>query len=77
MCVEHLVPPMVEWWATMQSAEWTRELAAAVVAGVDDELDGIDRTMGDEREQLLEQLVVAKARTRHLPHVVPTGGPDQ
>jgi len=76
--LEHLGPPMVEWWATMQSAEWTPALRAAVVAGVDDELDGIDqRAMGDERDQLLEQLVVAKARTHHLPHVVPTGGPDR
>ena len=71
--LEHLGPPMVEWWATMQSAEWTPELRAAVVAGVDDELDGIDqRAMADERDQLLEQLVVAKARTNHLP-----GGPDR
>ena len=76
--LEHLGPPMVEWWETMQSAEWTPELRAAVVAGVDDELDGIDqRQMGDERDQLLEQLVVAKARTSHLPHVKPTGGPDR
>ncbi|MET0663102.1 MAG: 3-hydroxyacyl-CoA dehydrogenase NAD-binding domain-containing protein [Ilumatobacteraceae bacterium] len=73
--LEHLGPPMVEWWATMESAEWTPELRAAVVAGVDEELDGIDqRGMGDERDQLLEELVVAKARSRHLPHVVPTGG---
>jgi len=69
---------MVEWWATMQSAEWTPELRAAVVAGVDDELDGIDqREMGDERDQLLEELVVAKARMRHLPHADPTGGHHQ
>lgn len=76
--LEHLGPPMVEWWETMRSAEWTPELRAAVVAGVDDELDGIDqRGMGDERDQLLEQLVVAKARTHHLPHVNPTGGHHQ
>ena len=68
--LEHLGPPMVEWWATMEAAEWTPELRAAVVAGVDGELDGIDqRAMADERDRLLEQLVVAKARAHHLPHI--------
>jgi 3-hydroxyacyl-CoA dehydrogenase len=76
--LEHLGPPMVEWWATMEAAEWTPELRAAVVAGVDDELDGIDqRVMADERDRLLEQLVVAKARAQHLPHVTTNGGTDR
>lgn len=66
--LEHLGPPMVEWWATLQSAEWTPELRAAVVAGVDAELAGIDQErMLDERDRLLEQLVVAKAAADHLP----------
>ncbi len=65
--LEHLGPPMVEWWETLRSAEWTTELRAAVVAGVDDELDGIDQhEMLDARDRLLEQLVVAKA-AEHLP----------
>jgi len=49
-----------------------------VVAGVDGELDGIDqRAMADERDQLLEQLVVAKARAQHLPHITTNGGTDR
>jgi len=76
--LEHLGPPMVEWWATMEAAEWTPELRAAVVAGVDGELDGIDqRAMADERDRLLEQLVVAKARAQHLPHITTNGGTDR
>ena len=71
--LEHLGPPMVEWWTTFRSADWTTELKATLVAQMDDELAGIDqRRMLDERDRLLEQLVVAKAAAEHLP-----GGPDQ
>lgn len=66
--VEHLGPPMVAWWDTMQTPAWTDELKAAVVAGVESELTGVDETaMADERDRLLEQLIVAKAAARHLP----------
>jgi carnitine 3-dehydrogenase len=66
--LEHLGPPMVAWWDTLRSAEWTPELRAAVEAGVDDELDGIDQEqMLEQRDRLLEQLVVAKAAADHLP----------
>lgn len=66
--LEHLGPPMVEWWATMRTPEWTAALQAAVVAGVADELADIDQhDMSDERDRLLEQLVVAKARADNLP----------
>jgi 3-hydroxyacyl-CoA dehydrogenase len=66
--LEHLGPPMVEWWETLRAAAWTPELKAAVVAGVDAELDGIDQDrMLDERDRLLEQLVVAKAAAHDLP----------
>lgn len=66
--VEHLGPPMVEWWQTMQTPAWTAELKAAVVAGVEAELDGVDQpAMADERDRLLEQLIVAKAHARGLP----------
>jgi len=66
--LEHLGPPMVEWWAAFRSPEWTAELRSAVVAGVDDELEDIDQhAMVDERDQLLEELVVAKAGSSHLP----------
>ena len=68
--LEHLGPPMVEWWETLRTAEWTPELKAALVAGMDAELAGIDQhAMSDERDRLLEQLVVAKAAATHLPGV--------
>jgi 3-hydroxyacyl-CoA dehydrogenase len=66
--LEHLGPPMVEWWETLRSAEWTPELRATVVAGVDDELRGVDQDrMVEQRDRLLEQLVVAKAANPDLP----------
>jgi 3-hydroxyacyl-CoA dehydrogenase len=66
--LDHLGPPMVEWWETLRTATWTPELKAAVVAGVDAELAGIDQDrMLDERDRLLEQLVVAKATAHDLP----------
>ena len=71
--LDHLGPPMVEWWTTFQAPEWTPELKAALVAGMDAELDGIDQgAMLDERDRLLEQLVVAKTAAEHLP-----GGPQR
>ena len=66
--LEHLGPPMVEWWATLRTAAWTDELKAAIIAGVDDELDGIDQDrMLESRDQLLEHLVVAKSAATDLP----------
>jgi carnitine 3-dehydrogenase len=68
--LEHLGPPMVEWWKTFRTADWTPELKATLVAGMDAELAGIDqREMLDERDRLLERLVVAKAAAKHLPGV--------
>jgi carnitine 3-dehydrogenase len=66
--LEHLGPPMVAWWETFESAKWTPELKASLVSGMNDELAGIDQDqMLEERDRLLEQLVVAKAKTKHLP----------
>jgi 3-hydroxyisobutyrate dehydrogenase-like beta-hydroxyacid dehydrogenase len=46
----------------------TPELQAGVVAGMNDELRGIDQhAMLDESDRLLEQLVVAKTAAKHLP----------
>ncbi len=68
--LEHLGPPMVAWWETFESAKWTPELRASLVAGVDSELAGIDQDrMLEDRDRLLEQIVVAKAAAKHLPGV--------
>jgi 3-hydroxyacyl-CoA dehydrogenase len=67
--MEHLGPPMVAWWETLESAAWTPDLKAKVIAGVDAELASIDqRQMVDERDTLLEQLLIAKAKALNLPH---------
>jgi carnitine 3-dehydrogenase len=66
--LEHLGPPMVAWWETFESPAWTAELKAAVIAGVDAELAGIDQTaMVDERDPLLQRLLIAKSASPHLP----------
>lgn len=66
--LEHLGPPMVEWWQTLQEPEWTESLKETLVAGMDDELAGIDQVgMVHDRDRLLEQLLSAKADAEHLP----------
>lgn len=66
--MEHLGPPMADWWETMETPMWGDELAAKVVGGVDDALDGFDQTaVRDARDRLLEQLLRAKAATDDLP----------
>ena len=67
--LEHLGPPMVEWWETFETPEWTDALKATLIAGVDDELAGIDRVeMVRERDALLEQILAGKARSVNLPN---------
>lgn len=66
--LEHLGPPMVAWWDTLLTPAWTSELKAKVIAGVDDELSTVDqRLMVDERDALLERLLIAKAQATNLP----------
>jgi 3-hydroxyacyl-CoA dehydrogenase len=66
--LDHLGPPMVEWWRSFETPAWTDELKAAVVAGVDDELADTDRqAVVAERDALLLDLLAAKRGARHLP----------
>jgi 3-hydroxyacyl-CoA dehydrogenase len=66
--LEHLGPPMVDWWETLQTPAWTESLKAKVAAGVDDELTGLDQAeMLAQRDRLLEQLLVAKSGADQLP----------
>lgn len=70
--LEHLGPPMVEWWDTFETPVLTDDLKQKLVAGVDDELADIDRVeMVRERDALLEQLLAGKAMTRNLPNERP------
>jgi carnitine 3-dehydrogenase len=66
--LEHLGPPRVEWWHSFQTPDLTPELTAMLVDGVDDELIGIETDgMLRERDELLEQLLVAKSRCNNIP----------
>lgn len=66
--LEHLGPPMVEWWKTLGHPDWTEDLKTALVEGVDFELEGIDqRALVDDRDMLLELLLKAKAGALNLP----------
>ncbi|WP_028659864.1 3-hydroxyacyl-CoA dehydrogenase NAD-binding domain-containing protein [Nocardioides insulae] len=38
----HLGPPMVEWWDDLGSPEFSEDLVSTLVAGVDEEMDGVD-----------------------------------
>jgi len=66
--LEHLGPPMVEWWQSFETPDLTPELAALLVDGVDDELRGVEEdAMVRERDALLEQLLIAKAHCTNFP----------
>ena len=59
--LEHLGPPMVQWWNTLTQPELTPELIATVAEQMGDELDG--RTAADlERER--DRLLVDALRKR-------------
>jgi carnitine 3-dehydrogenase len=66
--LEHLGPPMEDWWQAMTTPRLSPELTAAAVSGVEDELASVDQdAMVAERDALLIDLLAAKAAARHLP----------
>jgi 3-hydroxyacyl-CoA dehydrogenase len=65
--IEHLGPPMVAWWNDLRQPDLTPELASRLVAGVNDELAGIDEAkLVQHRDAVLNALLTAK-RQAHLP----------
>ncbi|MFD8594313.1 3-hydroxyacyl-CoA dehydrogenase NAD-binding domain-containing protein [Kitasatospora sp. NPDC059646] len=65
--LEHLGPPMEEWWADLGAPRLTPELARAIADGVRDELAGTaEADLVAERDALLTLLLDAKNRTEHL-----------
>jgi carnitine 3-dehydrogenase len=60
--LEHLGPPMVEWWADLGSPELTPELVATLVAGVREELAGREEAVLAMRDEALRELLATKAR---------------
>ncbi|MFG2913085.1 3-hydroxyacyl-CoA dehydrogenase NAD-binding domain-containing protein [Kitasatospora sp. NPDC048298] len=65
--LEHLGPPMEEWWADLGAPRLTPELTRAITEGVSDELAGTaEADLVAERDALLSLLLDAKNRTDHL-----------
>ena len=60
--LEHLGPPMVEWWEDLGSPELTPELVDALVAGVHEELGGREDEVMAARDQALRELLETKRR---------------
>lgn len=61
--LEHLGPPTERWWRDLRSVTLTADLAARLVAGVDDELGDVSRAeLVARRDAVLTALLAAKAR---------------
>jgi 3-hydroxyacyl-CoA dehydrogenase len=61
--LEHLGPPTEAWWRDLGRVTHTPELVAKIVAGVAEELEGIDREeLVARRDAVLTTLLAAKAR---------------
>jgi 3-hydroxyacyl-CoA dehydrogenase len=64
----HLGPPTQELMDDLGAPQLTPALAAALVAGVDEELAGLDMaTLAAQRDALLVGLLTAKSSTKGLP----------
>jgi len=62
--LEHLGPPTERWWRDLGQVTHTPELKAKIVAGVDEELAGVDPAeLVARRDTVLNALLAAKART--------------
>jgi carnitine 3-dehydrogenase len=62
--LEHLGPPTEKWWRDLGQVTLTPELVAKLVAGVDEELAGVDPAeLAARRDVVLNALLAAKAQT--------------
>ena len=62
--LEHLGPPTEAWWRDLRQVTLTPELVAEIVAGVEEELAGVDPAeLVARRDAVLTALLAAKART--------------
>ena len=60
--LEHLGPPMVDWWADLGEPELTPELTAQLVDGVTEELAGREHDVLARRDRALGELLALKQR---------------
>jgi carnitine 3-dehydrogenase len=66
--LEHLGPPAQVWMDDLGTPHLTPELTALLVAGVDEELAGVDQSrMVEERDELLVQLLEHKRQRPLVP----------
>ncbi|MBZ5739474.1 3-hydroxyacyl-CoA dehydrogenase NAD-binding domain-containing protein [Nocardioides mangrovi] len=60
--LEHLGPPMVDWWADLGDPELDADLVAALVGGVREELGGREAAVRAARDAALVELLATKER---------------
>jgi carnitine 3-dehydrogenase len=60
--LEHLGPPMVDWWADLGSPDLDGDLVDVLVEGVRAELGGRERAVLDARDRALREVLEIKAR---------------
>ena len=60
--LDHLGPPMLDWWADLREPELTPELAEQLITGVQDEFAGRERDLLARRDRALLDLLEIKAR---------------
>ncbi len=60
--LEHLGPPMVQWWDDLGTPDLTPELVDLLVAGVREELGGREAEVTARRDRALRELLETKSR---------------
>lgn len=60
--LEHLGPPMVDWWDDLGTPDLTPELIATLVDGVHEELDGREQSVLAARDTALREILATKER---------------
>lgn len=66
--LDHLGPPIESWWADLGTPAITAPLKEQIGAGVAAQMDGkTSAALAAERDQLLLQLIAAKAATKTIP----------
>jgi len=61
--LEHLGPPMVDWWADLGTPDLSTELTGRLVDGVRQELDGREGEVRASRDRALRELLALKQRS--------------
>lgn len=60
--LEHLGPPMVDWWSDLREPELTPQLVEQLVSGVREEMAGADDAVRGRRDEALRELLALKGR---------------